>query len=198
MKRSMSLSSLLPCLLLLFTTGAVSAQTTGGISGRASDESGGVLPGVTVEAKSASLQGSRIAVTDGSGTYRLTLLPPGAYTVTFTLEGFAPETFETVAVALDKETTLNSELRPALAEEITVTSAVPVVDTTTTSLGTSLDQRAIETLPTARNYSAVVQITPGVSSDANPENTTQSSITVYGSTGAENVYYIDGVNTTGA
>ena len=44
----------------------------------------------------------------------------------------------------------------------------------------------------------MVQITPGVSSDANPENSDQSSITVYGSSGAENVYYIDGVNTTGA
>lgn len=198
MKRSMSLSSLLPCLLLLLSTGALSAQTTGGISGRATDESGGVLPGVTVEARSTSLQGSRVAVTDGSGAYRLTLLPPGSYTVTFTLEGFAPGSFDAVAVGLDQETTLNSEMRAALSEEITVTSAVPVVDTTTTSLGTSLDQRAIETLPTARNYSAVAQITPGVSSDANPENTSQSSITVYGSTGAENVYYIDGVNTTGA
>ena len=57
--------------------------------------------------------------------------------------------------------------------------------------------RRSQTLPTGRNYSSVVQITPGVSSDANPENTAQSSITVYGSTGAENVFYIDGVNTTG-
>ncbi|HVT59086.1 MAG TPA: TonB-dependent receptor plug domain-containing protein [Thermoanaerobaculia bacterium] len=66
------------------------------------------------------------------------------------------------------------------------------------SLGTNLDSRAIETLPTGRNYSSVIQITPGVSSDANPENTDQSTITVYGSSGNENVFYIDGVNTTGA
>ncbi len=75
---------------------------------------------------------------------------------------------------------------------------MPVVDTTTTTLGSNLGTRAIETLPTARNYSSVVQITPGVSSDAHPDNNRQDSITVYGSTGAENVYYIDGVNTTGA
>ncbi len=79
-----------------------------------------------------------------------------------------------------------------------MTSEAPVVDTTSTTLGANLDSRAIETLPTGRNYSSVVQITPGVSSDANPENSSQSSITVYGSTGAENVFYIDGVNTTGA
>jgi hypothetical protein len=190
------------CLLLvvLLLTVAVpsAAQTTGSIVGRITDEGGGVLPGVTVEAKSPSLQGTRTAVTDGTGSYRLELLPPGEYTVTFTLQGFATETHQGVAVGLDRDTTLNPSLRAAVAEEITVTTDVPVVDTTTTSLGSNLGTRAIETLPTARNYSSVVQITPGVSSDAHPENSRQDSITVYGSTGAENVYYIDGVNTTGA
>jgi hypothetical protein len=184
--------------LLLALAAVGSAQTTGGIVGRVTDEQGGVLPGVTVEAKSPALQGSRVAATDAAGGYRLTLLPPGEYTVSFTLEGFAAETRKQVAVGLDKDTTLSPALHPAVAEEITVTGEAPVVDTTTTALGTNLESRTIQTLPTGRNYSSVVQITPGVSSDANAENTSQSSITVYGSTGAENVFYIDGVNTTGA
>ena len=188
---------LLSVVLLLAVATAAMAQTTGSIVGRVADEAGGVLPGVTVEARSPALQGSRTAVTDGSGNYRLTLLPPGDYSVSFTLQGFANESRQ-VTVGLDKDTTVNPTLRASLSEEITVTTDVPVVDTTTTTVGTNLDARAIETLPTGRNYSSVVQITPGVSSDANPENTQQSSITVYGSTGAENVYYIDGVNTTGA
>jgi hypothetical protein len=183
--------------LLLALAAAVSAQTTGGIVGRVTDEQGGVLPGVTVEARSPALQGSRTAVTDGTGSYRLTLLPPGEYSISFNLSGFAPET-QQVAVGLDKETTLSPSLKASVSEEITVTGAAPVVDTTSTALGTNLEQRTIQTLPTGRNYSSVVQITPGVGSDANPENTSQSSITVYGSTGAENVFYIDGVNTTGA
>ena len=174
-----------------------SAQTTGGILGRVTDADSGVLPGVTVEARSPNLQGSRVAVTDETGQYRLTLLPPGTYEVNFNLSGFGTESRE-LTVSLDKDFTLDVELTPALSEEITVTSEVPVVDTTSTTLGTSLESRVIESLPTGRNYSSVVQITPGVSSDAHPENTSQSSITVYGSTGAENVYYIDGVNTTGA
>jgi hypothetical protein len=183
--------------LLLAAAAAVSAQTTGGIVGRVTDEQGGVLPGVTVEARSPALQGSRTATTDGTGSYRLTLLPPGEYSISFNLSGFAPET-QQVAVGLDKETTLSPSLKASVSEEITVTGAAPVVDTTSTALGTNLEQRTIQTLPTGRNYSSVVQITPGVGSDANPENTSQSSITVYGSTGAENVFYIDGVNTTGA
>lgn len=183
--------------LLLTLTGALAAQTTGTLSGRVTDEDGGALPGATVEARSPSLQGTRVVVTDGAGAWRLALLPPGEYTVTVTLEGFATETKTGISVGLDKDTTLNPVLRPAVSEEITVTSAVPVIDATSTTLGTNLDSRTIENLPTGRNYSSVVQITPGVSSDANPENTSQSSITVYGSTGAENVFYIDGVNTTG-
>ncbi|HYN21443.1 MAG TPA: TonB-dependent receptor [Thermoanaerobaculia bacterium] len=187
---------LLLCFFLL-AAGAAFSQTTGSIQGRATDAEGGVLPGVTVEARSPALQGARTAVTDETGHYRLTLLPPGTYTVNFTLEGFGTESRE-LPVSLDQDSTLNVELTPALSEEITVTSEVPVVDTTSTTLGTNLDARAIQSLPTDRNYASLVQITPGVSSDANPENTSQSTITVYGSTGAENVYYIDGVNTTGA
>src|SRR5436305_2570455 len=189
---------LLSAVLFLGIVAMAAAQTTGGIVGRLADEGGGVLPGVTVEAKSPALQGSRAAVTDSTGTYRLTLLPPGGYTVSFTLEAFAAESRQGVGVGLDKDTTLNVTLRASLSQEITVTTEQPAVDTTTTAVGANLDTRTIETLPTGRNYTSVVQITPGVSSDANPENSQQSSIAVYGSTGAENVYYIDGVNTTGA
>ncbi|MEA2604762.1 MAG: hypothetical protein QOF89_5754 [Acidobacteriota bacterium] len=189
---------LLPVVLFLSFAATLAAQTTGGIVGRVTDEAGGVLPGMAVEAQSPSLQGSRTAVTDSTGAYRLTLLPPGDYTVTFTGQGFATEAKQGVTVSLNKDSTLNVSLRAAVTEEITVTSAVPLVDTTSTALGTNLNAGTIQALPTARNYSAVVQITPGVSSDANPDNGTQSSIAVYGSTGAENVFYIDGVNTTGA
>jgi hypothetical protein len=189
---------LVSAVLFLGIAAMAAAQTTGGIVGRITDEGGGVLPGVTVEAKSPALQGSRTAVTDSTGTYRLNLLPPGAYAVSFNLEGFAAESRQGVSVGLDKDTTLNITLRASLSQEITVTGEQPVVDTTTTAVGANLDTRAIETLPTGRNYTSVVQITPGVSSDANAEKTDQPSIAVYGSTGAENVYYIDGVNTTGA
>jgi hypothetical protein len=189
---------LLPVVLPLAFAATLAAQTTGGIVGRVTDEAGGVLPGVTVEARSPALQGSRTAVTDGTGAYRLNLLPPGDYTISFTGQGFATEMKQGVTVGLDKDATLNVNLRAAVTESITITSDVPVVDTTSTAVGTNLNAAAIQTLPTGRNYSAVVQITPGVSSDANPDNSGQSSIAVYGSTGAENVFYIDGVNTTGA
>src|SRR5262245_52748528 len=92
MRSLKSLSLLLACALLAAGAPSLRAQTTGSITGAVKDEGGGALPGVTVEAKSPSLQGSRVTVTDGAGIYRLTLLPPGTYTVSFTLEGFAADT----------------------------------------------------------------------------------------------------------
>ena len=183
--------------LTLILSATVFAQTSGSLVGRAADESGGVLPGVTVEARSSSLQGARAVVTDGSGRYRISLLPPGQYAVVFTLVGFQPETKAGVTVSLGNETTLDAVLRPAATAQVLVTGEAPVVDTGSTSLGTNLTARAVETLPTGRNYSSVVQVVPGVSSDADPKNEQQSTITVYGSSGAENAFYIDGVNTTG-
>ncbi len=67
---------LLSTVLFLGVVAGAAAQTTGGIVGRVTDEGGGSLPGVTVEAASPALQGTRTAVTDRTGAYRLTLLPP--------------------------------------------------------------------------------------------------------------------------
>ena len=176
---------------------SLSAQTTGSLTGHVHDQSGAGLPGVTVEARSVALQGTRVATTDNEGAYRLQLLPPGEYTADFNLSGFARETKKNLVVNLGKESTLDLTLRAAAAAEIEVSAEAPLLDTRSNNVGTSITTRQIENLPTGRNYSSIAQITPGVSSDANPENTGQSSITVYGSAGNENGYYIDGLNTTG-
>lgn len=194
----MSFSRFSIYLLILLVAIPLAAQTTGSVSGKVSDASGAGVPGVTVEAKSASLQGTRSAQTDSAGLYRLPLLPPGAYTLSYKLEGFAPETRNGITISLGKDSAVDISLKPSTAQEITVTAAAPVLDTSTSSLGTNLNARAIETLPTGRNYSSIVQVAPGVTSDANPGNPEQSTISVYGSSGAENSFYIDGVNTTNA
>src|SRR4051794_25904802 len=75
-------------LFLTFTALPAFAQQTGSISGKITDTSGGVLPGVTVEAKSNVLPSARTTVSGADGAYQLPALPPGVYTVTFTLQGF--------------------------------------------------------------------------------------------------------------
>ena len=80
---------------------AASAQQLGTVAGVVRDPSGAVLPGVTVEVASPALiEKVRTAVTDGSGQYRIVNLPPGTYTVTFTLTGFSTVRREGVEVSV--------------------------------------------------------------------------------------------------
>src|SRR5215471_6808735 len=173
------------------------AQTTGSLVGRAADESGGSLPGVTVEAKSSALQGSRVTTTDSGGRYRLTVLPPGGYSVSFTLSGFAVESKDDVVVSLAKDTTLDIVLRPAAKESIVVTAEAPVVDTTSSTTGSNFDTREITTLPTGRNYTSVVLVAPGVTTQSSNTANFSNTIAIYGSTGLENSFIVDGSDTSG-
>src|SRR5947207_1682625 len=131
------LRRLLPLLFLI--TVPLAAQTTGSISGHVTDTSGAALPGVTVVATSPALQGMRIAVSDIAGLYRLPILPPGSYTVAFTLTGFAQKKNTLVPVVLGKDTAIDVVLSPTLAETITVGSFAPPIDTSSNTLGTNLN-----------------------------------------------------------
>jgi outer membrane receptor protein involved in Fe transport len=184
--------------VLLLAAWPLGAQTTGSISGRVTDENGGALPGVTVEAHGAALQGHQQATTDTAGAYRLPLLPPGTYDVTVTLSGFAAATHNT-SVALGGDTRIDFTMRPSAKEVVTVTAATPVIDQASTTLGANLDQHLIQTIPTDRNFASIVQVTPGVATETDPYNPSNDStaITVYGSSTSENAYVIDGVNTNG-
>src|SRR6185369_8104536 len=100
---------------------AAAAQAT--LAGEVKDTTGAVLPGVTVEAASPALvEKVRTAVTDGSGRYRLESLPPGSYTVTFSLSGFAPVKREGLSVSGSGVVTVDMVLTVGVAETITVTA----------------------------------------------------------------------------
>ncbi len=89
---------------------AAFAQST--FTGVVKDDTGAVLPGVTVEASSPALiEKSKATVTDGSGAYRLVDLRPGVYTVTFSLEGFSTVKREGIELTSDFTMTLNSEMK---------------------------------------------------------------------------------------
>ncbi len=181
---------------LLGLASSALAQTTGDIVGRVMDEQGGALPGVTVEARGPSFQGVRTSVTDESGTYRLVLLPPGPFKVTATLPGFA-RSEETVTVALAKTSTADIRLRAAVQEQIVVTGETPIVDTTSTAVGSNFSNREILTLPTGRNYSSIVLVSPGVTTQSSNTEAFANTIVVYGSTGLENGFILDGSDTSG-
>ncbi len=171
------------------------AQTTGTIEGTVQDQNGGALPGVTVEATSPRLQGSRTATTDSGGRYRFASLPPGAYSVTATLSGFGTAQ-KAANITLDSTATVNLQLSLAAKEAITVSGEAPLIDVTSTTTGSSYTAKVIDKLPVGRNYASIVLSQPGVQQDSGETQGRSLALSIYGSTSAENLFLIDGVNTT--
>src|SRR5215218_6333487 len=116
--------------LALFPAVTSAQETTATIAGVVKDASGGILPGVTVEAASPELiEKVRSVVTDGTGQYRIVSLRPGLYSVTFTLPGFSTVKKEGLQLQSGIVTTVNADLTVGAVEEtITVTGETPVVD----------------------------------------------------------------------
>lgn len=170
------------------------AQTTGDITGTVSDSSGAALPGVTCTATSPSLQGSRTSITNNSGGYRISTLPPGTYKVSCGLAGFAT-TEKTAVVTLGSTATVHQTLQISQKEEIVVSGQAPVVDTSNTTTGSNYSAKVMEKLPLGRNYANVVKLQPGVGEDTGDQQGRGLALSIYGSTSAENVFVIDGVNT---
>ncbi len=182
------------CLLLLAPV-AVLGQTTGTVEGTVTDQSNAPLPGVTVELTSPNLQGTRSAVTSADGRYRFPAVPPGAYKVTAELSGFG-RVEKRATVTLDATASVNLSLSLSTTAEITVTGEAPLVDSTSTTQGSNYSAKVIDKLPVGRNYADVAFSQPGVQADFGETQGRSLAISVYGSTSSENLFLIDGVNTT--
>jgi hypothetical protein len=177
--------------LVLACMPAVWAQTTGRIEGKVVDTTGGALPGVTVTVSSPALQGVRTTVTDSTGAYRFPTLPPGKYSVKAELSGMKATEQGDVVVGIDRTAMVALTMAVGnVSETVTVTGTSPVIDTASTTTGLNADAEFFNRLPSRRDFYAVAQFAPGVSSD-------NTGTTFAGSTGAENSYIIEGLNTTG-
>jgi hypothetical protein len=187
--RKFHLALLIALSVLVATAAFAQTSTSGSIEGKVSDRSGAPLPGVTVELRSPNLQGVRTELTDARGNFRFSLLPPGDYSLTARLAGFNTAKQQNISVGLNRTVTLDITISAAVSETITVTGASPVIDVTSSATGTNVTSQTMASLPIARNFSAVAQVAPGTNTDA-------TGTTFYGSTGAENQYIIDGLNTT--
>src|SRR5215471_14783704 len=135
------------------------------IVGVVKDSSGGVLPGVTVEAASPALiEGVRTAVTDGTGQYRIVDLRPGTYNVTFNLTGFTTVKREGIQLSGSFTATVSADLQPGnVAETVTVTGEAPVVDVQSASRQQVLDSQVLEAIPVGRNQRLYATLIPGMS-----------------------------------
>lgn len=189
MSRKLPFALFLIMCVLIAVSALAQTATTGAIEGKVS-QSGTPLPGVTVEVRSSALQGARTDVTDSKGAFRFTLLPAGNYALSGTLSGFNTVRQSDIRVELNHTVTLDVAMSPAAAETIVVRGAAPVVDVTSAQSGANISAQTLQALPLARNFTAAIQVAPGTAGDA-------TGATVYGSSGAENEYIVDGLNLTG-
>ena len=190
-KRSASAFLLLAAALLLVSATGVYAQTTGRIFGQILDAQGAALPGATVTVSSPSLQGTLTQVTDSEGNFRFPSVPPGRYTVKVDLASFKPVEQKDVEVGLDRTVTLPLTMQLAgVTETVNVSATQTGVDTTSTVTGVNAGADLFNRIPLRRDFYAVARVAPGTTEDA-------VGTAIAGSTGAENQYIIDGLNTTG-
>ncbi|MCY4122301.1 MAG: carboxypeptidase-like regulatory domain-containing protein, partial [Acidobacteria bacterium] len=135
-----------------------------GISGEVTDDTAGVLPGVTVTAASPALiEGERIAITDSQGLYTIIDLRPGIYTVTFSLPGFTTVIREAIELSTGVTANIDSAMSVGGIEEtITVTGATPVVDVQNVRRQTAVTDETLSTLPmSTKHVNNLVTLTPG-------------------------------------
>ena len=185
-------------LLALPSVGA--AQVLGTVAGTVKDPSGGVLPGVTVEVSSPALiEKVRNSATDGSGQYRIINLPPGQYTVTFSLTGFSTIRREGVEVSPNFTSNVDGELRVgAVQETITVTGESPIVDIQSSAQTRTMTDQAFKELPSGGSWIQMAALVPAVVA-SNMDvggvlgDQTGAMVSAHGSRPADGVSMIDGL-----
>jgi hypothetical protein len=207
MKKNYLFIKLLPALIFcLFATAAFGQETTGTIEGTIKDAAGAVVPNITVTVTSASEAATgttttgvgtgfrRTVTANDEGFFRLLQVPPGTYTVVTTASsGFGEARYENVTVAIGQNTQLSITVNPGSSVN-TVDVAVsdtPPVDTTNSSIQTTINAQKIELLPKSTGFTGLLKSVPGT----RPESRS-GGFSVDGASGAENVFVIDGQEVT--
>ncbi len=194
-------------LICLLVTGTLMAEETGEIVGKAFDDEGEPLPGMTITAKSPRLQGQRNTVCRNDGTFRFPLLPVGSYTLTFEFQGFSKLVQENVQVKLGMVTSLKVSMKVATIEEqITVIAEATLIDKTTADTSFHAGERELASAPIqGRSIQEIVHYAPGVTSvRVNTTTGVGGGGTNYGNPSfrgegeTSNNWFVDGLSKRGA
>ena len=156
-----ALAAVSACLLLAPSPAGAQGSAIGGT---VSDSTGGVLPGVTVEARSPLLiEQVRTAVTDGSGQYRIIALEPGTYSVTFSLPGFSTVIREGIDLSIGFTANVDIQLSVGdIQETVTVSGASPVVDIQNVEQRQVMSREVIDSIPTGKSITGYGLLVPGM------------------------------------
>src|SRR3954452_16139142 len=174
-------------------------ETTGTITGTTTDQTGSVLPGVTVTVKNADTGAARSVVTNEAGVYTASLLPIGGYEVVFELQGFQTVTMKSVTLHVNDRLQLDAKLTVGgVAENVDVTAARSLVQPIA-ALQSTMASTQVKELPlNNRNFVQLATLAPGVSSDLADEVgvglTSTVSISINGGRRNAVNWLVDGVS----
>src|SRR5690242_1199166 len=186
--------------IVLFTAAAFGQETTGGIQGTVKDPQGAVIPGATVEVSSPALIGKKTTTTNSSGFYRIEQLPPGAYTITVTAAGFAPQSQTNLQLNVGALPTINVTLAVGgVTQDVIVAAAVETIDISQSKIQTNVSQATVDALPKGRSFQSLIPLAPGARQEplqGGREGDRTNGFQIDGAADGENVYLIDGVNVT--
>ena len=186
---------------LIVATSPIAAQDfRGRINGTVTDNTGAVLPGVSVTATSPALIQPQLHVTGADGSFRFLALPPGTYDIAFELLGFQTVKREGIRVVINQTLTVDQQLQVAtLQETVTVTGESPIVDTSTTTLATNFTKELLTEIPNARDIWAAMSQAPGLQMTAydvgGSRTGNQTGYITYGFSG-QNQTRLEGIDTT--
>jgi hypothetical protein len=158
------LFTLLVLVLVVLSLPALAQVQGGNIYGTVVDEQGAVMPGAVVTIAGSDLTQSQ--TTGTAGSFRFLNLPPGAYTVTVVVQGFAKTIRENVRVSVGSNTEIPVTLKLATVEQnVNVTAEAPIVDPKSTGTATNFTQAELANIPTSRDPWALLRTVPGVMVD---------------------------------
>src|SRR6266571_2070431 len=193
-----SIRSALQILLLTVATlfvcvSAFSQGNAGRILGAITDQTGGTVAGATVTIIDTQRNLTRTLTTDNAGEYNAPNLLPGAYTIRAAYQGFKTEERSGITLEVSQDLRVDLTLQPGeQTERVTVTEALPMVETTNAELGGTLQSQIIDSLPlNGRNFENLLQLRPGVTIYPGGSGWSQST---NGIRAHDNLYLVNGVN----
>src|SRR6185369_7732535 len=161
--RSRAVIAVLVLIGSFLTASAYTQIGQGRLTGTVTDAQGAVMPGVTVTVTSPALIGAQSTVTEANGRFLFPSLPSSTYRVAFELSGFQKVNRENINVVTGQTISADVQLQVAsLAESVTVTGASPVVDVTTTKVGTSLKGEELTAVPNSTDAWGALSEAPGI------------------------------------
>ncbi len=187
------------CLGLFATSALAQTSTTGTIEGTVTDQAGAPVPNATVTVSSPNLIREQSAQTNGSGAFQISNLPPGTYKISVgEVGGFGKYEASNVTVNLSKTTSLEVTLQPkGVGADVTVTSGGQAVDVSNNTTGSNVSTEQFSNFPTSRTVQGLYAIAPTVArSGLRDASGRDRDPSVAGSSGPENNYILDGVQTT--